>query len=399
VDRPLGLPPLHDGSGALAYESPMKTRVVVLGAGFGGLELATLLSEGLGDRVDLVLIDKNEAFVFGFSKLDIIFGEATLAAVRHPYRSLRKPGVRFRQETVTAIDPVSRRVTTERGTYDADILVVALGADYDLDATPGLAEAGHEFYSVAGAERLAKALPRFTEGHAVVGVCGAPFKCPPAPSEAALLLHDFLVRRRVRKACEISLVMPFDIPIPVSKASSRALLDAFAERGIHFVAQRTVREVDAAGRSIFLDNGERLACDLFLGVPKHLAPEVLRASGMTEDGWVPVRAETLQTKFPGVYAIGDVADLDVPKAGLFAEGAARTVAASLLADLAGGERPPNYAGAGACYVEFGDGRVGRTDVDFLSGPSPTARFSPPSLALAREKREGAASRIARWFGR
>ena len=132
----------------------MNLRVLVLGAGFGGLELSTLLSEALGDRLDLTLIDKNDSFVFGYSKLDVMFGRKTPDAVRLAYRNIVKPGVRFRQETITAIDPERRRVTTQSGTYDADVLVVALGADYDPDATPGLVAGGNEFYSVAGAERL-----------------------------------------------------------------------------------------------------------------------------------------------------------------------------------------------------------------------------------------------------
>ncbi len=151
----------------------MKTRVLILGAGFGGLELTTLLSDEFGDDVDVTLIDKNDAFVFGYSKLDVMFGRTTLDAVRLPYRDLAKPGLRFVQETITAIDPQARRVTTDGGVYEPDFLVVALGADYDFDATPGLAEGGNEFYSVAGAERLGEVLPNFTNGRAIIGVCGA----------------------------------------------------------------------------------------------------------------------------------------------------------------------------------------------------------------------------------
>ena len=125
----------------------MKLRVVVLGAGFGGLELSKMLSDAIGERLDLTLIDKNDSFVFGYSKLDVMFGRKTSDSVRLAYRNIVKPGAHFRQEAVTAIDPVARRVTTDRGTYDADVLVVALGADYDLDATPGLNEGGNEFYS------------------------------------------------------------------------------------------------------------------------------------------------------------------------------------------------------------------------------------------------------------
>jgi len=158
--------------------------VVILGAGFGGLELASELSERLGDGVEVTLIDKSDAFVFGYSKLDVMFGRSSLDAVRLPYGEIAKPGVRFVQETITAIDPEARRVTTDSGVYEADLLVVALGADYDLDATPGLANGANEFYSESGAERLAGLLPEFSEGRAIVGVCGAPFKCPPAPSKA-----------------------------------------------------------------------------------------------------------------------------------------------------------------------------------------------------------------------
>src|SRR5207302_2146644 len=140
----------------------------------------------------------SDAFVFGFAKLDVIFGRATLPQVRSPYRWIDKPGVTFRQETVTGIDPQRRHVVTDRGRYDADVLVVALGADLDPAATPGLVEGGHEFYSVAGATALAPVIQGFASGHAVIGVMGTPYKCPPAPCETALMLHDHLVARGVR---------------------------------------------------------------------------------------------------------------------------------------------------------------------------------------------------------
>ncbi len=192
----------------------------------------------MGEQLEITLIDKNDAFIFGFSKLDVMFGRKTPDAVRLPYRDIAKPGVRFCQEAITSIDPEARRVTTTSGVYEADVLIIALGADYDLSATPGLIEGGNEFYSVPGAIRLRDVIPTFTEGRAIIGVTSTPFKCPPAPSEAALLLHDHLTARGVRAACEISLVMPFGIPIPPSPETSQALLAAFAERGITFVPDR-----------------------------------------------------------------------------------------------------------------------------------------------------------------
>ena len=376
----------------------MKKRILVLGAGFGGLELTTLLSESLGDSVETTLIERNDAFVFGYSKLDVMFGHATPDAVRMPYETVVKPGVRFVRDTVTTIDPEARRVTTEGGVFEADVIVIALGADYDVGATPGLAEAGNEFYSLAGAERLRELLPTFTSGRAVVGICGAPYKCPPAPSETVLLLHDYLIARGVRDNCEITLVTPLGSPVPPSPDTSRALIAAFAERNIAFVPNRRVTSLDAARRAVLLDDGRELPFDLFLGVPKHRAPKVVEAAGLTENDWVLVNPRTLETRFPGVYAIGDIAKTGIPKAGVFAEGAARAVASSLIASLGGGGQPELNAGAGSCYVEFGGGRVGRVDVDFFSQPSPVSSFQQPSASLCAEKERFGSSRRERWFG-
>lgn len=376
----------------------MKKRILVLGAGFGGLELTSLLSEALGDNLDLTLIDKSDSFIFGFSKLDVMFGRTTTDAARVYYRHIVKPGVRFVQEPITAIDPSMKRVSTEKNTYDADVLVVALGADYDPGATPGLLEGGNEFYSVAGAERLREILPAFSKGHAIVGVTSAPFKCPPAPSEAALLLHDHLAKRGVRDACTITLVMPFGIPIPPSPATSQALLTAFAERGISYVKDRLVRALDPGRRAAVLDDGRELPYDLFLGIPKHRVPQVVAQSGMTENGWIPVDKHTLRTKFPGVYAVGDVTSVGTPKAGVFAESAARIVAASLIAEFRSADGPAPYKGDGSCYVEFGGDLVGRVDVDFFSGAKPAGMFTEPSVAIVEEKKVFGSSRRSRWFG-
>ena len=374
-------------------------RVLILGAGFGGLELATLLSESGGDEFEVTLVDKSDAFVFGYSKLDVLFGRETADAVRLPYREIAKTGVRFLRESVTAIDPETRTVTTDAGVHEADVLVVALGADYDLDATPGLAGAGNEFYSVAGAERLAELLPDFSAGRVLIGVCAAPFKCPPAPSECALMLHDYLTAHGVRDACEISIVIPFDTPVPPSPETSTALIAAFAERDIRFVSGRRVASLDPARKVAVLDDGSELPFDLFLGVPKHRAPDVVLGSGMAVDGYIPVSSQTLETQYPGVYAVGDVATVGVPKAGVFAEGAARVVAESLIASLRDGEQPGAYDGRGSCYIEFGAGMVGRVDIDFLSGPTRTGVFNAPSETLVLEKHDFGASRAARWFGR
>jgi sulfide:quinone oxidoreductase len=373
-------------------------RVLILGAGFGGLEVATLLSEGSGGEIEVTLIDAGGGFVFGFSKLELMFGRATVEDVRVPYAAFAKPGVRLVEETITAIDAEARRVTTEGGTYEGDAMVIALGADYDLDATPGLAEAGNEFYSVAGAERLAGILPGFERGRVVIGVCGAPFKCPPAPSECALLLDDDMRARGVREQCEISFVIPLPSPVPPSPETSAALEAELAERGIELLAGRRIGSLDGERAVVALDDGAELPFDLFLGVPRHRAPEVVIASGLTEDDYIPVDPATLQTEIPDVYAVGDVATAGVPKAGVFAEGAGRIVAQALLARFEGSDPPGRHLGQGTCYIEFGGGRVASVDIDFLSGPERKGTFNPPSAKLVAEKREFGAVRRSRWFG-
>jgi len=377
----------------------MKSRVVILGAGFAGLELATSLSEALGDGVDVTIIDKSDAFVFGFAKLDVLFGREVPAAVRLPYRDFTKAGVTLRRETVTAIDAPRRHVTTDAGEYDADVLVIALGADYDVSETPGITLGKNEFYSFAGAKHMRGVVSKLTKGHAVIGVCAAPFKCPPAPSECALMLHDHLRERGVRDDCHITLVLPLPIPVPPSPEMSQALLAEFAAKTSDFVPGRRVASVDESRRVVTLDDGRELPCDLFLGVPRNRAPDVVVATGLTENGWVKIDPRTLETSVPNVYALGDVANTGAPKAGVFAENAARVVAANIVSRLRGEEATAKNPGAGSCYLEFGEGRIARVDVDFFSGPKPTGKYYEPSETLRADKVAFGATRRARWFGR
>jgi sulfide:quinone oxidoreductase len=373
-------------------------RLVVLGAGFGGLEVAARLSDEFGDSLDLVLIDRAEAFIFGYHKLDVMFGRATPAAVHHYYRDLAKPGVRFVQADILAVDPPARSVETDAGEFTADILVVALGADLVPDATPGLVEGGHEFYTPQGAFALRDVLAEFPGGRVIVAVTSTPFKCPPAPSEAALLMDDLLRARGVREASTISLVMPLGSPIPPSPAASALLLDQFAARGIEWLPESLVRRVDALRRVAVLGDGWEVPFDLLLAVPVHRAPAVVIEAGLTVHGWIPVDPRTLETRFDGVYAIGDVTSVGTPKAGVFAEGQAAVVADRISATMRGESGTKGYGGRGVCYLQIGEDQVALVDVTFLPGTRPTGGLQGPSSAYLRDKVEFGASRVARWFG-
>jgi sulfide:quinone oxidoreductase len=378
----------------------VKKRVLILGAGFGGLELATRLSETMSDGVRVTLLDRNDSWYFGYSKLDVMLGRRSADEVRLYYSDVVKDGVEFRQETATGIDPAARRVSTDAGSHDADFLVVAMGADYDMAATPGFQEGGHEYYTLAGAERLRDALDDFQGGRVLVSVLGQPFKCPPAPFEAAFMLHEHFKQRGMAEAVEISTAFPMQRPVPVTGEVAQMFRHGLAARGITELPQHLVTGIDPATRTAQLANGGTLPYDLFVGIPKHRAPDPIPASGLAVDGWIPVDQSNLRTQFQGVYAIGDVCTgpRTVPKAGIFAEAAAIVVADDIAAAITGGEPPAPFGGSGICYAEFGGGFVGKVEVNFLHGDAPAAQRYEPSLEYAAEKEQFGAIRRARWFG-
>ena len=373
-------------------------RILILGAGFGGLELSTRLSEELGEKVDVVLVHKGDGFVFGFSKLDVMFGRVSADHVVHRFSDVVKPGVTFVHAEITGIDPERRTVTTSAGELEGDVLVVALGADLHPELTPGLIEAGHEFYTVAGAFAVAEVLRSFEGGRVVVGVTSTPFKCPPAPSETALMVHDLLEQRGLLDRSSVELVLPLPVPIPPSPQASSRILETFAERGIAFRGSTLVTALDPERKVALLSDGTELEYDLFLGVPVHRAPTVVVEAGLTEDGWIPVDALTLETRFPDVYAVGDVTSVGTPKAGVFAEGQADVVASAIVRRVRGGDAI-EYDGHGVCYMEFGREQIAMVDVYFQKGVTPHGDLIGPSVDLMADKSDFGTSRAARWFGR
>jgi len=292
----------------------MPTHVLILGAGFGGLELAARLSESGDPSLRVTLVEQSDAFVFGFAKFDVLFGRRTFDQVKCPYRDVSLAGVQFRQERVTSVEPRTRRVVTDRAAYRPDVLVVALGATYEPAATPGFAEDGFEFYSLPGADRLRRRLASFAGGEIIVAILRVPFKCPPAPYESALLLHEYLVERGLRDASSIEVITPMDSPIPVSPAASAAIVAGLAEHGIRYTPRHRVREIDPVAHVAHLKSETR-RYDLFIGIPAHRVPTVVEESGLTAggtDGWIAVDRRTLATPYPNVYAIGDCADAPSP---------------------------------------------------------------------------------------
>jgi sulfide:quinone oxidoreductase len=379
----------------------MKKHVLILGAGFGGLELASRLQEMGHEEIQVTLIDKSDSFFMGFSKFEVIFGRKRPDEIKSYYRNLA-PAIDFKQETIESIDPASRRVVTNAGTYDSDFLVVALGADMNFAATPGLLEGGEEFYTLAGAERLSRVLPEFGSGQIIIGILGLPYKCPPAPFEMALQLHDYLSDRRVRDKTRIRVVSPAPTPLPISKEGSETILRLFADRGIEFIPTTPVVSLDSSSKQAAIKDRDPMPYDLFIGVPVHRAPSVV--GNMTQEGWILVNSQNLETRFPDVFAVGDVTKIPVgnaaiPKAGAFADRAALAVADEILYRVRGSGSAGNFDGRGACFLEFGEGLVAKIEANFLGGPSPDVRFSGPSKEFRADKDLFKSKRLSRWFAK
>lgn len=385
----------------MPYDGRVAKKILILGAGFGGLETATGLAAALRGRdTEIALVDKRESFFVGFAKIDVLFGRRSEAEVRSPYTGLRAEGVRFVPAEVTAIDTDARRVETTAGAETYDTLVVALGAALDPDATPGFRESGgHEFYSMAGAVQLRPVVEAFASGKLVLGVLGLPYKCPPAPFEVACQLHERFVSRGVRDHIDMTMVIPGARPVP-NPAGADLLEQLLRDRGIGLVAGSAISAIDVARKQVVAGAGE-VPYDLFIGVPVHVPPPVVRASKLGK-AFVPVNPATLETAVPGVYAIGDVAKIPVgadgmvPKAGAFAEDAARTVVAEILAKE-GLAAPERFRAKGACYFEVGGGLVGKLDADYLGGDKPKMRVEGPTTELHAEKVAFETTRRARWF--
>lgn len=379
--------------------------VLVLGGGIGGVACATRLRRRLPRTHRVVLVERDERYVYSASTLWLMVGERTAADITRNRDALRRKGVELVRGTVEAIDPAARSVRVDGRTLQGDYLVLALGAELAADAVPGLAGAGHDLYSLEGMERLRDARAGFTAGRIAIVVASMPFKCPAAPNEAALLLEADLRRRGVRGACEIAFYTPEPGPMPVAGPEvSGALRKMIEGRGIGYFPGKTVTSVDASARRIAFTDGSAANYDLLAYVPPHRAPRPVREAGMTgETGWIPVDRHTLSTRFPGVFAIGDVTGIaltngrPLPKAGVLAHGQADVVADNLVREITGRGEARAFDGNGACFIETGDGRAGFGSGDFYAEPAPNIRLRPPGRLLHLGKILYEKYWLGRWF--
>jgi sulfide:quinone oxidoreductase len=376
------------------------SRVVILGAGFGGIATAVALREQLASGDEILLVDRRDDFAMGIRKTWAILGISPIAYGTRSLASLAARGIDVQRGTVTAIDPASRTASIDGTVVEADALVVALGAEQRMDAIPGLAEHGLNAWDRAHLDQVHGLVDAFRGGRVVVGIFGTPYPCPPAPYELAILLGERFDERGID--AHVMVFGPVPVVLPILGAAECVPLDSrLAERGIGFLANHVATEVTEG--EVRFGSDEPVPFDLLLAVPPHRCPAVVVESGLAAaGGWIRVNRATLETEHPGVYAIGDATaiplanGMPLPKAGLFAQKEGEVVAARIAAALRGETPIATFDGQGACFIEMGNGEASTIAGDFFGDP-PSVALSVPDAEQRAAKERFEMERLAHWF--
>ena len=383
----------------------MGKTIVILGGGVGGLVAANELRAKLSKEHRIVLVDRETTFVFAPSLLWVMTGDRTAQKISRPLARLQRKGIDLICGEIQGIDPKQRQVTVQGQTLTADYLVIALGADLAPDTVPGLSAAGHNFYSLGGAESFRDAFREFSGGRLVVLTSTPAYKCPAAPYEASMLLEAACRERRIRDRTEIHLYAAEPGPMGVAGPDvSKAVRQMVESKGILYHPEHQILRADAQSRELTFANGVLVRYDLLAYVPPHRAPRVVQSAGLApENGWIAVNRNTLETVFPGVYALGDVVSIPLkmgkplPKAGVFAHGEASVIVRSIVRQISGKGKMTEFDGEGECFIETGDGKAGFGSGNFFAEPLPEVKVHPPARRWHAAKVLFEKDWLRRWF--
>ena len=378
--------------------------VLIIGGGWGGLTAAHHLRNLLPDEHRVVVVERRDTFTLGVSHLWLMTGERrSVGEVSRQMHDLKRPGIEWVRAEASRLEPNTLTVDTDATSLVGDYVVLAVGAELAPEAVPGFGEGAHNLYDPTGAAELGEVLQTFEGGRIVVLVAGAPFRCPAAPYEAAMLVDALVRSRGKRDRSSVSLYTPEPRPMGVAGPEVGAALESMMrERDINYHPEHSVTKVDARGHVAHFGT-QSVPYDLLIGVPPHRAPALVADAGLVDTtGYVPVHPQTfrilsdpdtLEIQYPNLYAIGDVTavrllnSMLLPKAGVFAEGAAQAVAGAIAADIMGEPAPAGFDGHGFCYVEVGGGLAAHGSGDFYAYPGPRVRLDAPSAEQRRAKLE------------
>ena len=404
---------------------PEGKRIVVLGAGFGGLASANILRKGLSEEHQITVIDRKDHFVMGFVNLWILNGSRSLEESKTALSNLKNRGISFLQGEVTAINPVEKSVTTAASSsssstaagqvnkHEYDYLIIALGAEYAPEQIDGFAEnGGFNLYDVEQIPKLRKEILSLRRGRVALCITKLPYKCPPAPYEASMLLNEILTKNGTRENVDIDVYTPSPIALPVAGPGvSQDVASLLDKNRIRFHPSQRLKSVSVEQLCFECDGDggareESVGYNLLMAIPPHKLPPVIKDSGFIMDGqkWVEVDRFSLKTKYENAYAIGDVTEIrvnekvSIPKAGIFAEGQAKVVCQQILNDIRKNQLgAPQFNGKGFCFMEIGNNKAGYIDTDFYNEKGPMTRLEPPSEESYRKKVDFEKSRVDEWL--
>ena len=376
--------------------------VVILGGGFGGLATANEIRNSLSSsQVKITIIDKKDWFMVGFAKLWIINGTRTFENSIGDLNQLEKKEINFIQDEILSIDLQNKNVKTKQENISYDFLVISLGAVLAPQKIPGLTENGFNLYDHNQLSEIHNKLQNIDSGKIAISIMGMPYKCPPAPFEASLLIDSMLRKRGVRDSVQIDFYSPAPITLPAAGPDvSKKILDLVNSEKITFHNSSKIKSVES--NKLIFENDEA-EFDLLLAVPPHIAPKVIYDSGLAkESGFIPIDRDC-KTPFEDVFAVGDVTSLvvtenkTVPKAGIFAEGEGITVAKNIVSKLQSKEESELFDGKGGCFIESGRETASIIEVDMFSQPEHSTSISEQTSENLSSKLEFEKERLSKWL--
>jgi len=391
-------------------------RILILGAGFGGLTAANLLRKSLSSSSAQVehqisITDQKEYFMMGLVNLWILSGIRTLEDSKIALNRLENRGIRFLNDKVTGIDVASKTVTIGRSStlkLEYDYLLIALGTEYAVEEVKGFLEnGGFNLYDAEQVPKLREKILSLKKGRIAICITSLPYKCPPAPYEASLLINDILVKNGTRDSIDIDIYTPTPIALPVAGAKvSQDVIRLLNDNHINFHPLHKIKIV-LDRKKIEFENGNMVNYDLLIAIPPHRVPEVIRSSGLIKQGqnWINVDKFSLKTDYENVFAIGDVNEIKVnenmviPKAGIFAEAQAKVVSQQIIDDIENNtnKMSSKFDGKGFCFMEVGDKKAGYVTADFYNEHGPVALLELPSEGSYKKKLDFERSKLNEWL--